>query len=360
MIDPNIWTPEARRAHSVDPRQFMDFRLSTLPNSSRIVDAHNGSGLHFTILPDRGLDVWTAHYKGIPLTWISQGSPHPPDFGLPWLAQFNGGLLTTCGLTHVGGAESDDQTGEARDLHGNFSRLRAHNVHVTAGDETLQLHGTLAEAELYGTQLRVERTYTLVLGHPGFTIADSITNLSDEPAPLMFMYHFNLGFPLIAEGTRLHTASAHVYAGNASAEADFDHWPEYSAAAPDYPAQVFFHHPRQDADGVTEAVIYNDQLGLSLQWPTASLPCLTQWKNTRQGIYVCGVEPGNCVPEGRNRARAGGRLEMLPPGESRQFSCDVMVLDGGEEVARGINRIYKMRETGQPAPNCKLDASVKA
>lgn len=43
--------------HSLDMRQFIDFRESTLPNGMRIIDAHNSSGLHFTILPDRGTDV---------------------------------------------------------------------------------------------------------------------------------------------------------------------------------------------------------------------------------------------------------------------------------------------------------------
>jgi galactose mutarotase-like enzyme len=359
MLDPDIWNPEALQAHSVDPRQFMDFRQAALPNGTRIIEAYNASGLHFSLLPDRGLDVWTAHFKGVPLTWISQGSPHPPDYGQRWLALFNGGLLTTCGLTHVGAPETDTETGEQRDLHGNFTRLRAQDVRVERDGDTLRLHGTLAEAELYGVQLRAERTCTLQLGHPGFGISDVVTNLGDMPAPLMLLYHFNLGYPLIAQGARLHTASAQVYAGNEVSQAGYDTWPDYAAAAPDYAAQVFFHHPRHDESGAAEAIVYREEFGLSLRWSTATMPYLTQWKNTRQGIYVCGVEPGNCVPEGRNAARAGGRLDMLLPGESRSFGCEVLVLDGSQEVARGINRIYKMRETGQPAPNCKLDASMR-
>ena len=101
--------------YSVDLRQFIDFRQSTLPNGMRIVEAHNSSGLSFTLLPDRGLDIWTMHYKGMPLTWISQGSPHLPDYGANWLRLFNGGVLVTCGLRHAGPPETDEQTGEERD-----------------------------------------------------------------------------------------------------------------------------------------------------------------------------------------------------------------------------------------------------
>ena len=87
MIDPTTWTPEELARHSVNTRQFIDFRQSTLPNGMRIIEAYNASGLTFTILPDRGLDIWAAHYNGLPLTWISQGSPHAPDFGQTWLQQ---------------------------------------------------------------------------------------------------------------------------------------------------------------------------------------------------------------------------------------------------------------------------------
>ncbi len=112
MLDEKFLTREEVERHSLDMRQFIDFRQATLPNGMRIIEAYNASGLTFTILPDRGMDIWTAHYNGVPLTWISQGSPHPADFGQSWLRQFNGGLLTTCGLTHVGPPEKDDISGE--------------------------------------------------------------------------------------------------------------------------------------------------------------------------------------------------------------------------------------------------------
>src|SRR5215207_5289858 len=102
---PTLWTREQFERHSVDMRQFIGFRPSTLTNGMRIIDAYSVSGLHFTILPDRGFDIWAADYKGIPLTWISQGSPHQPDFGQSWLRQFNGGLMVTAGLMNVGGEE---------------------------------------------------------------------------------------------------------------------------------------------------------------------------------------------------------------------------------------------------------------
>ena len=50
--------------YSVDLRQFIDFRQSTLTNGLRLVGAYNSSGLTFTLLPDRGLDIWSASSTG--------------------------------------------------------------------------------------------------------------------------------------------------------------------------------------------------------------------------------------------------------------------------------------------------------
>jgi hypothetical protein len=338
--------------HSVDIRQFMDFRPSTLPNGMRVVDAYNGSGLTFTVLLDRGMDIWTAHYNGLPLTWISQGSPHPPDFGQSWLRQFNGGLLTTCGLTHVGPPEVDAETGEQRDIHGRYSRLRASEpISVTHEGDRMHLSGVVTQSRLFGEQLRLERTLTIQLGVPALTVSDKITNLGDTPAPLMFLYHCNLGFPLVRAGTKLHTPHHKVYARDESARSGLDTWDTYEAATPGYAEQVFFHHVNHQ-DGSTMAALLNDDFGLSYTWDARQMPYLTQWKNTRQGVYVCGVEPGNCIPEGRNAARERGHLDMLEPGDSRQFGCTIAVETDHTVV---LERIESLRNHGQPSPALNLE-----
>jgi galactose mutarotase-like enzyme len=350
---------EAMEQHSIDMRQFADFRHSTLPNGMRIIEVYNSSGLTFTILPDRGLDIWTAHYKGIPLTWISQGSPHPPDFGQSWLQQFNGGLLTTCGLTHVGPPETDSETGEHRDIHGRYSRLRTERICTQSewGSDNyqLELSGTVSQTRLFAEQLRVTRTYRLALGDPTIHISDIVTNVGDTPTPFMILYHFNLGFPLVADGTKLHIAHEAVYPRDEEARSGFDTWFKYDAATPRFAEQVFFHHAKSDEEGQAMAALLQDDFGLALEWDTTSLPYFTQWKNTRQGIYVNGIEPSNCIPEGQKAARENGRLVMIEPGETRVFSCKMEVLDGEMQVKECAKYISALQQNGKPAAGCKLN-----
>jgi hypothetical protein len=344
------------RQHSLDRRQFLDFRQSTLPDGQRIIDAYNASGLHFTLLPDRGLDIWTAHFKGRPLTWISAGSPHPADFGRPWLALFNGGLLTTCGLTHVGPPETDTETGEARDFHGNYTRLRATRISLREEQrgDTLALHlsGSIHQGVLYGHQLSLARTYTLDLNTPSIALSDTITNLGDANAPLMLLYHCNLGFPLIHGGTTLQTAGS-AYPFDELARQNTASQATYAAARPHFEAQVFVHHLRAGVDGWTQVALLNDDFGLAFAWDTDALPYLTQWKNTRAGIYVSGVEPGNCIPEGRNNARQSGRLKVLGPGQSVTTHLRLTALEGAAltETRAAIEALT----AGTPVSACQLD-----
>ncbi len=356
------WERDALEKHSVDMRQFIGFRQSTLPDGGRIIEAYNGSGLTFTVLPDRGLDIWTAHYNGLPLTWISQNAPQLPDSALPWLRQFNGGLLVTCGLTHAGPPETDDQTGEVRDLHGRYSRLRAHDVNVSGGwigpgadaRYIAELTGTVSEGALFGEQLRLRRRCALELARPSVSISDQVTNVGDTPAPLMVLYHFNFGYPLVRAGTELAVASR-VYPRDARAREGLASWEVYEGPTPAYAEQVYFHHVWAGRDQYALAALLNADFGFKVEWHTPTLPYLTQWKNTRQNIYVSGIEPGNCIPEGLNAARRSGRLVILQPGETHLFRCVLTVLPDAEAVRECRSAVEVMRETGEPVPNCRLD-----
>jgi hypothetical protein len=215
----------------------------------------------------------------------------------------------------------------------------------------------VVEASLFGRQLRCERTYTLTLGKPGFQLADKVTNLADLPAPLMMLYHVNVGFPLVAEGAELFTPYEGVYPRDAAARPGLHRWSKYDAATPGYAEQVFFHHLKYGVDNSTRtmAALAHPEFGFLLEWDCQELPYLTQWKNTREGIYVCGVEPGNCIPEGQNAARRTGRLQILEPGQSQSFGCDISVLPDAESVQAAQDCISELRMTGTPAENCKLD-----
>lgn len=337
--------------HSLDMRQFVGFRQSTLPNGLRIIDAYNASGLRYAILPDRGLDIWTADFCGIPLTWVAPGSPFAPDFGQKWLAQFNGGLLTTCGLLHVGPPEHDEESGGFRDLHGWYTRLRANELNVQAAwegcDYLVRLSGDIHEGFLHGYHFQLRRTYEISLSAPEIRIHDHITNTSDTPTPLMLLYHFNMGYPVMREGASLITSGDMPLPRNDDARDGMAQWATYDAASPGRVEQVFFHRVRQSNGHTTAALISDDQLALSLHYSADKLPYLTQWKNMRHGMYVTGIEPGNCIPEGLNAAQKSGRQGVLQPGETYDIGQITLAVHQGAQAVTALrDRIDMLHREG--------------
>jgi hypothetical protein len=63
----------------------------------RATDINTGGGLQYTVLPDRGLDISLAGYRGVNLVYLTcNGETHPAYYepeGLGWLHTFTGGLL---------------------------------------------------------------------------------------------------------------------------------------------------------------------------------------------------------------------------------------------------------------------------
>jgi hypothetical protein len=263
----------------------------------------------------------------------------------------------------VGPPETDPGSGQARDLHGLYTRLRTGEVNLTRqwtpqadSSEKYQvsLQGTVAEARLFGEQLRLERTYTLTLGEPTIALSDTVWNVGDTATPFMILYHCNVGYPLVAEGVRLYTAHRAVYPRDDAARVGAARWAEYEGPIPNYAEQVYFHHVKADAHGWSEAALLHEDWGLILQWDTTALPYLTQWKNTRQNIYVSGLEPGNCIPEGQNAARRRGRLVMLQPGADQHFALRLTAIQGEEAVSHHRQQIDQLQQTGGIVEQCQL------
>ena len=84
---------------------------------------------------------------------------------------------------------------------------------------------------------------------------------------------------------------------------------------PNFAEQCFFY----GFSGVPTVAIYNPDIkkGLDITFDSGNLNCFTEWKMMGEGDYVLGLEPGNCLPEGRVRARENNRLETLAPGAEK-------------------------------------------
>jgi len=343
------WTKDEllRRAASVsqlDGVREVELRDGT-GRGVRCAEFETGSGLAFTVLLDRGMDIGAASYKGAALAWQSATGPAHPAYyekdGLSWLRTFHGGLLCTCGLTSAGAPCVDE--GQPLGLHGRISHLPAANTWVDTGwrgDECeLWARGRMREAVVFGENLTLTRRVWTHLGSATMHVRDIVANEGYQTTPHMMLYHCNFGFPLLDAGTELLAPSRAVKPRDEIAASGLPIHNTYEAPIDGYAEQCFYHDMLADESGYATALLVNraygggQGLGVALRYRQAELPCFTQWKMVCAGTYVTGLEPANCFVEGRDKDRARGILQFLEPGETREYSLELTVLDGAEAIA---------------------------
>jgi hypothetical protein len=312
----------------------------------RAVGVRTGSGLSFVVLLDRGLDIAQAEYCGQPIGWISKngivGPAHFEPQGFGWLRSFGGGLLTTCGLTQVGAPCTD--SGEALGLHGRISHLPAENFSIAerweADEYVIRVAGLVRESCLYQENLVLRREISCRLGGSTITIDDIVENQGYNDTPFMILYHYNFGFPVISEHTRLYSSAVGVEPWNEEARAGNRQHDRFEQPTPGYAYQVFTHEMPRDQNKVYAALVNEPMaFGAYLAFRPQELPCFSEWKMMGQQDYVVGLEPGTNGSEGRAEARQSGRLIVLRPGETRTMSCEIGVLAGRQEIDALLARV---------------------
>lgn len=299
----------------------------------RGIDINSGKGLKYTILPDRGMDISMASYKGINLVYLTcNGETHPSYYepeNIGWLHTFTGGLLTTCGLTHIGEPAQDE--GKTYGLHGRYSTIPAKQVADLSdwiGDEYhMKIRGTTEEGFLFGNKLRLVREISTILGQNKIYINDTIINFGNKPSPYAILYHMNFGYPLLSEDTELIIQPIKTEPQDSDAILGIKEYHRLTKPQSGFKEQVFLHTMKGNEYGETEAVLVNKNLGLSvtLKFNIKYLPYLIQWKMMGIGEYVLGLEPSNVPCKNRKTLKEENLLPTLLPGEimSNQIELEI-------------------------------------
>jgi hypothetical protein len=310
-------------------------------DGTEIIQVRTGAGLAYQVLPSRCLDISLATIGDVPISWQSgNGDVHPAYYdprGLEWLRTAAGGLLMTCGFTQAGAPNVDNE--QELGLHGRAHHTPASQVAAQGrwnGDEyTMTVSGTVEETVIFGEHIRLIREIRSVLGSNTIHILDHYENFGFQPAPLMLLYHFNFGFPLLMRETTFSFPSRHVKPREDDTPMKgYDGW---QSPDPGHTERVYIHSDLEsDEAGWAHASVRNPHfprgfgsghqpVTVTLSWDTTTLPGLVQWRMPGAGAHVLGIEPTNCNVRGRAASRADGSLHMLEPGETHKCSLRLNV-----------------------------------
>jgi len=335
----------------INPAQIGGIETAVLDDGpsrgTRIAWVNTGAGLRYKVVIDRGLDIVDAFYNQHSLAWLSHGGVTAvrPDAnkGLEWLWTFAGGLLTTCGLTHAGGPESD-QFGE-RGLHGRASNLPAQlesisRPNLASGKTEMSITAVIKESRVFGPNLELRRTITSTLGEPTIRVHDVVTNVGNSRTPHMILYHLNFGWPLVDEGTKIvwngEWTSRGLDMDNAifNSRHDFRTCPGPQEHHRTTGEACGFIDATPDRDGTCTVGLYNERLPLAVavRYKKKQLPALANWQHWGPGEYVTGLEPGTNPPIGQAKARELKQLVYLDPGKSRTYDLEFRVLTDRQDI----------------------------
>ncbi len=291
----------------------------------------SGAGLNFTVLSGRGMDVGEAEYKGIPLAWRSptgyvNSSYFEPE-GLGWLRSFHGGLLATCGLTYAGAPCEDE--GKQLGLHGRISNLPAKNISVEQywqNDEYIMcLKGKVRQASVFGENVCLTREIRVKSGESRILLYDEVENLGFRKTEHMILYHINIGFPIVDDGTKLVTPATDVIPRDEEAKKGKEEYNSFTEPIGKYKEKVYYHKMKPDTENNVKVELINERIRLKfyIMYSMENLSNFVEWKMMGEGEYVVGLEPCNCSVEGRNKDRERGGLQFLEAQEKREYRLEL-------------------------------------
>jgi hypothetical protein len=301
-----------------DLRQVASVRRIALDDGTekgvRALAFSTGGGLDFWVLADRSLDIGPCWHCGTPIAWQGPGgfrSPALHDAADEGGTGFNRSL---CGLLVTGGLDHVRQPNRGKPLHGRLpftpARVLAYGEDWSSDEPVLFCEGEVTQARYGGEALRLHRRIEAPIGGSTLRIKDRVENLLSEPQPHEILYHFNLGFPAIDEGTVVRVGDG-VLAGPMTG-------PDKTG-----PSVDCHRMPSAVPCFVTTPVAgTGDELRISFQFDTEQLPFLQVWQDMRAHRYVLGIEP---CSSGRRDDGTSAESAPLTGGAARDYHLTLSV-----------------------------------
>jgi len=334
-----------RRVGRLD--QFAGVRLVTLGDGIergvRVLEFRTGTGYQFDVLVDRSLDVGRCEFQGRSLAWLSPtgvvGPWYAEPMGLGWFRSWGGGMLVTCGLDHtlLGGTDDASQfhqlikPTEEYGLHGRIgfmpARLTGYGERWDGDECVLWAEGVVRQAAVFGEAMELRRRIEARVGESRFTVHDEVVNVGFDPATHMYLYHVNVGWPVVDAGSDYLIPAP---PGVPVAEYPTRDYRRLTSPNKAFPEECYEHAVAAEPAGTVPVAIVNRALGLGAYqlYRKEQFPFHTMWRMLGEGIYGVAMEPTTNRDAGRFDARERGELGFLAPGESREYDLEIGVLDG--------------------------------
>lgn len=322
-------------------------------NATNVALVNTGSGLRFTVALDRGGDIVDASFNRYGIAYLTANGMKPPSHaynaGFDWLRGWPGGLLTTCGPQYIGAPRIED--GVQTVLHGHHSNTPANvmmliNPDPHNGRNEMLISMTIADSRMFGPVLEVQRTIQCIVGQPQIQLYDQITNRGNVRSAHNWLYHINLGYPLLDRGAQFVYRGETVYfcepklQGRGPTDAALNRLKKVTNPLTEHAGtgeRGLIVQVEPDAQGNCHAGLINRHLGLGFEvtYPRAQMPRMANWQHYGpRGSYVTGIEPFSGSLMGKDQDAFRGASQYLEPGQKRRYQLTLQIHEGNRALTR--------------------------
>jgi hypothetical protein len=191
---------------------------------------------------------------------------------------------------------------------------------------------------MFGENLVLRRRIEARVGDSHFTMHDEVTNEGWNPTPHMYLYHVNIGFPVVDEGAELLVPARAI---EPRGDYEVDTYRMMDGPAPGYTEQVFEHDIITEQGGTVPVAVVNRRRGIGAYevFNKQQLPFHFVWRMLGEGAYTVGIEPSTNRTGGRLDARERGELIVMEPGETRTYDLELGALEGHSEIEAFAERV---------------------
>lgn len=240
---------------------------------------------------------------------LSPGDAIPSD-GDPRIDRALAGFFFTCGPDHIRHPEPVEGRGDGAcyPLHGSLpgtpvagTDMASAGSHCTAITEV---------ALACGGRAAIERCWRVERGGQSVLLEDRVVNIGPTAFAPMMMYHMNIAGRLLGEETRIESPS--VEGGSLAwrfGEGERAHFCLPAVVGADAWAEVSL-SPLPGLAGRS----------LHVRFRAETLPFLQMWRCQRGSADVISIEPASHRLAKRAELFAGGELDLLEPGGSRDYA----------------------------------------
>jgi hypothetical protein len=350
-----------RRVGRLD--QAAGVRLVTLGDGAgrgvRLLEFRTGTGFVFDVVVDRAFDVGRCELGGRPLAWIANPGTVGPWYyendAWGWFRAWGGGMVVTCGLDHTLGPGEDSadafnqphiRTTVPYGLHGRVgglpARLVGYGERWDGDDCILWAEGEVLQSSIFAEHLALRRRIEARVGENRFTIHDEVENVGHSRTSHMFLYHCNVGYPIVDEGSELLVPARATTTDYGVPIAGYR---TLSGPTGDFTEACFEHELAAEPDGTVPVAVVNRALGLGVYqvFRIDQLAHHTVWRMMGEDTYAMAMEPSTNRDAGRWDAKERGELQYLAAGERRSYDLEIGALDGEAAIAGFARRVEALK-----------------